>query len=56
MDPSEFYLKYYSKILVAPFHDVSLYSPDLFDQLELRSGDKNSIPKLRSSVISMALF
>jgi len=56
MDPSEFFLKYYSKVMVAPFHDASFYSPDLSKQLELRSGDKTSIPKLRSSAIGMTLF
>ena len=56
MDPSEFFLKYYSKVLVAPFHDASLYSEDLHVQLKLRSGDKTSIPKLRTSAISMAVF
>ena len=56
MDPSEFFLKYYSKVLVAPFHDASFYSPDLSKLLELGFGDKTSIPKLRSCAISMTLF
>jgi hypothetical protein len=56
MDPSEFFLNYYSKVLVAPFLDESLFDPDLHDLLELQSGDKTSITKFRVSAISMAIF
>jgi hypothetical protein len=56
MDPSEFFLKYYSKLLAAPFLDTSLYDADLHGLLELRSGDVASIQKFRVSIICMAIF
>jgi hypothetical protein len=56
MEPSDFFLTYYSKVLVAPFLDPSLYKAALNESLGLKPNDKTSIPKLRVSGISMAIF